>query len=437
MRITALALIVGAVILCGGCHTPKTDPPAPLRGVIVISVDTLRADRVGAFGGPADATPRFDALARESVVFTRAFAHAPSTLPSHASLFSSQTPDRHGAFFARRAPLDAGVTTIAECFRAAGWATAAFHNGAQMAPAFGLGQGFERYERTHRNRLAAVGNRGIDWIDALAPDQRFFLFLHTYHVHAPYEPEPGDVARFRDPGYDGRLADALSIKTLEGHNERGDLRPEDLAHVANLYQAGIRGMDRDLGLLLARLRARNQLDQILLVVLSDHGEELGERGSTGWHAHTLYDELLQVPLLIRFPGGHSAGSRIEGVVGLIDVAPTLLDLLAFPRPAGFAGESLLPLIADPRAPFREHVLAVRDEVGPEPLRAVRTAEWKLIGTSLYDLSNDPDELVDVAASHPEIVARLSALRDTPTDASTEEVAIDEELRSELEALGYL
>lgn len=434
--VPALALLLAAT----GCQPSAVPAPnAPLpQGVVLISIDTLRADRLGIYGAAADASPNLDALAQESVVFEQAYAAAPSTLPSHASLFTGQTPNRHGAFFARRSALPESATTLAESFLAAGWRTGAFHNGAQMAPIWGLWQGFESYERVRRNRTEALAGQGLEWLDQ-GPEEPFFLFLHTYHVHAPYEPEPNDLAPLADPAYDGRIGDSISIRALEAHNEAQDLRPEDVRHIDALYRAGIRAMDRQLGELVETLRHDGRLDQMLLIVLADHGEELGDRTHTGWHAHTLYEELLRVPLIIRFPGAWRGGTRIPAPVSLIDIAPTLQDLMGFTRPASVDGQSLLPLILDPSAsPSRAHVVAVRDEEGPEPLTAVRRGRFKLIGTALYDLEADPGETTDVAAAHPEIVAELRTLLTAPASrADGTAVEVDPETAAELDALGYL
>lgn len=427
------------LMLVLACARPAAEPLPPIRGVILVSIDTLRADRLGAYGYQRPTSPTLDELATQSILFSEAFAAAPSTLPSHATLFTGQRPDRHGASFARRRALDESAVTLADSFRAAGWQTAGFHNGAQMAPAFGIGQGFEIYERVRRPRLARVVRRGLEWLDRLPAGAPFFLFLHTYHVHAPYEPEPSDIAVFRDAAYDGRLPDRMPIKALEGHNQAGDLRPEDIAHVGALYDAGIRAMDRELGQLLEGLAARGRLDDVALMVVSDHGEELGERGWVGWHAYTLFDELLHVPVLLRLPEARGAGRRIDQQVGLVDVAPTLLELAGLPEPDAMDGASLVPLLSSDRGlDHREWVVSVRDEEG-SPLRSVRTAHFKLIGDQLFDLAADPAESIDIAAREPEIVAELRGLLLEALAPSVEagHAEIDDELRAELEALGYV
>jgi arylsulfatase A-like enzyme len=287
-------------------------------------------------------------------------------------------------------------------------------------------------------RLAATARAALRYLDELEADRRFFLFLHTYHVHAPYEPDADDLALTRSAGGGGQVGDRLSSRVLEELNRDGAVSAGDLAAVRALYQAEIRGMDRDLAVLLDGLRQRSLLETSVLVLLSDHGEELGERGRAGWHSHSLYDELLRVPLVVRLPGARAAGKRVERMVGLIDVAPTLLDLVDWPVPASFRGTSLVALLDDPATAHRDAILASRDEVGSEPLRAVRTTRWKLIGDELFDLAADPQELVDVSPQHPDVVVQLRALLEAEGQAEAgPAVELDPELERQLGALGYL
>ncbi|MDX1999309.1 MAG: sulfatase [Thermoanaerobaculia bacterium] len=424
-------------LVLGGCS-----PTHP--SVVLISVDTLRADHLGAYGYGPPTSPRFDALAREGVLFETAVAAAPSTLPSHASIFTSLSPHRHGASFAARRPLADSVLTLAEVLKASGYRTGAFHDGGQIVPELGLGQGFEVYRTIGQDRLSPVAAAGLAWLDGLQRQEPFFLFLHTYETHLPYTPAAADLRVFQPDGYTGFLGTGVGHKEMRTVNNQGiSLSPADQRHVVASYDAEIRAMDRALGELLDALRARGRLANTLVVVTSDHGEELGEHGSWAWHSHTLYEELLRVPLVVRLPAGtaeRAEGVRLSELARGIDLAPTVLDVVGVPIPSSFEGRSLLPVIRrEPSAaPF---ALSLLDGGDPEQDFAVRRERWKLYGERLFDLEDDRGETVDRSAEHAEITEVLRRYwtreRARGATATGSAIEIEGELRRRLEALGYL
>ena len=440
----ALPLVVTLALLAGGCRGPER----LAENVVLISIDTLRPDFLGCFGSELGASPNLDVLCREAVAFEQAISHAPSTLMSHASLLSSLPPARHGASFANRRALPEELVTLAEALRERGFRTASFNEGGQVAGRWGLAQGFEVYESMGRgrDRFDRVVERALEWLDAPATpvDEPFFLFLHSYEVHHPYTPNPEDLARFAPAGYDGWLGDRIEISELRWINQGGvEIDGVDLARIRAAYAAEIASVDRALGRLLDGLRERRLLDRTLIVFTSDHGEEFGEHGTVGWHTHSLYDELLRVPLIVALPGGRWAGERVGRQVRLMDVAPTVLDALAAEVPAGWEGTSLLALLRGERVPPLLAVAQrdVRDGDRDEGDAALRTGRWKWYEGRLHDLLADPAERHDYTHLEPELARTLEAalgelLRAGPA-AAGDEVELDPETRERLKALGYL
>jgi arylsulfatase A-like enzyme len=449
MRIWHAAMFAVPLLVagCGG-----GEPLA--RNVLLISIDTLRPDRLGCYGADPDTSPHVDALCRESVVFEQAISHAPSTLPAHASMFSSLPPQVQGASFSRRAPLPEEALTLAEVLSRQGFRTVSFNDGSQVKRIWGLAQGFDLYRSTRGDDAVAdarFDDRVSDllgWLDSPeeAEDERpFFAFLHSYQVHHPYLPEEDDLAHLetRSGGgsYDGWLGRRVSVRALKSIN-RGEVEIDDADRefIERAYIAEIRSMDRALGRLLDGLRERGVLDDTLVVFTSDHGEELGEHGDWGWHGHTLYDELLRVPLVVRFPDGRWAGERVRRQVRLIDLAPTVADAAGVPAPATWWGTSLRPLLEGGEIPPLVAVAMV-DQKEDRPADAARTGRWKYYRLRLFDLEHDPGETVNVLLDHPELAAALAdhldGLRGHGGIGAGGTVTLDPESASELEALGYL
>jgi arylsulfatase A-like enzyme len=303
-------------------------------GIVLISLDTLRGRSTSSGGGWRDTTP---ALAREvmgeGVTFDNAITTAPHTLPSHVSMFTGRYLRSHGV----RSPLSRippEERTLTERLAAAGWATAAFTEDGFVVPEVGLARGFGTYRENKSADLHkplgfadAIFASGLEWLAANG-DRPFFLFLHTYQVHLPYVPPPP---------YDELFEPAQWYK---------DQKALDLLR----YEQEARYLDDQLAIFLAGLDALGLRERTLLVITSDHGEEFGEHGQMT-HGHQLYDEVARVPLVMRLPGALPSGRRVSTAVSLVDIAPTVLDLVGLPPMDGADGTSLVPLLIDGAGPF--------------------------------------------------------------------------------------
>jgi arylsulfatase A-like enzyme len=432
-------LVLASIALAAAIALRGSSPRRP--NIILISIDTLRADHLGCYGYAQHTTPALDAFRREAVLFRTAIATAPSTLPSHASMFTALSPQHHGAAHARNIPLGDRFVTLTEVLRDAGYRTAAFVGGGQLSPEYGLKQGFESYDVVDDGTFEQIVARAVQFLQR-SNDKPFFLFLHTYEVHHPYWPSPEDSARFASSDAT-ILPSYIDIRLLSDINTRKmQIGPSDRAHIAGEYDAEIASMDRGFQALVTALKRLGIYDDSLIVFTSDHGEEQGEHGFVGWHSHTLYDELLHVPLLVHFPAAQHAGAEIGGVVSGVDVAPLILEATGNPRPAPFDRFSLATTLARGRPPAAP-VLLWRERSPAETVEheGLRTADWKLIEGRLYDLRADPLEQRNVAASHPDVVNDLTAqmhalLRQYPRP-NTQAIAPDEETAKKLKALGYL
>lgn len=456
----ATLLLAGLAAACGSSPSP---PPRP--HVVLWLVDTLRADRLGCYGHARDTSPRLDALARGGVLFEQ--AHAPSnwTQPSVAALLSGRLPGTFDAGFGSAAP--EGLVMAAEHFAAAGWATAGFTATVATAARFGFAQGYEEYEeldllldpdqRTKRagevygaDRLVQAARR---WLDRRARGARadarpFFLVLHSVDPHAPYG-GPTAGPSFAGP-YDGPI-DGSVAGIARAQREGYVFSEADRRHVADLYDDDVRFNDAQLGVLVDDLAARGLLRDTLLVVVSDHGEELWERGGLGHGHHNLHAELTRVPLVLHWPAGLPAGRRVPGLVGTVDLLPTLLELCGLPPVPEADGASRAALARGAGVTAAEALLLDRCKPGP-PVAALRTPDWLLhdggeTGLSgCFDLTTDPLARADVSGGRGEQAARLRealqalmARRDAAWSALGEGTAApaDAATLEKLRALGYL
>jgi len=438
----SLLALAAAVLTTAGCGRPAhRNPP----DIVLVSIDTLRPDHLGCYGSSVPTSPNIDRFREQSVLFRTVVAQASSTLSSHASMLTSELPANHGASFAALRPLRGSVPTLAEVLSKAGYRTLAVTARGQLDPRFGIGRGFERYRADTEGQRPGVFARSVRRALRMMskPDPRpTFLFLHTYEVHHPYTPDPAILDRL-DPGYEGTLGPRIEVRTLIDINSgKRTIDAADARHIERAYDGEIVSVDRAFGQLLAGLEKRGGDRGTVVVLTSDHGEEFGEHGKMGWHSHTLFDELLHVPLVVRLPGGQGAGKTVDMQVRSIDIAPTLLELAGVEAPERFDGRSLMPLVRGER--LRELPAISELDDGKAPLEGSNSLSWqgwKVYDRRLYDLAKDPGERADVALDHRDRVLELgrmlhAALAWREVD-QTEKVRLDDEFKRELKALGYL
>jgi arylsulfatase A-like enzyme len=415
--------------------------------VIIYLIDALRADRLGLYGHDQPTSPVMDALAEDGVVFERAYAMDSRTLGSVPSLLASLSTPSHGLlnYGQRLAP---EIVTLSTVFRAAGYDTASFVTNRVGGRLTGLDRGFAQFY----NAVTTHGNRGarrsfpdgkfFNWMDRIDAGRSipFFAYVHTAEPHEPYIPPPRILSLF-ESDYQGTVTGFF--QDADGFKHATD--PRDIAHVRALYDGEVRFADAALGRMLAGLEERRLRASTLIVVTSDHGEELKDHGHWS-HGHSVYDELLRVPLIVTGPGV-PAGRRIRELVQLIDVAPTILDVAGIPRPEVFEGESLLGLITGEREERLEGK-AIFTRTTLRPRKAVVIEDrWKCIfkeggAIELYDLEDDPGETRNLAeVEHERAAALFARLRSWMDGAGGTRGAPRMELSEDdveaLRALGYI
>ncbi len=436
--------------------------------VILISIDTLRADHLGCYGYGRDTSPHVDALAAEGARFTQAYASSPWTLPSHVSLFTSQHGVHHQVYHDDER-MDPALVTLAELFYARGFACAAFTGGGFVSPAYGFAKGFESYDVGvggvfHQDSARRVAGAALDWIDRHS-DRNSFLFIHTYQPHSPYACPPPHKVMFLD---DDSLFGHADLFNLLGGKENlyRPLPDAERQNLIDLYDGEVRYVDDLLiGPLVSHLKDRGLYDRALLVFLSDHGEEFFDHGAWG-HGQSLYDELLRVPLIIKFPHSTYAGMEPGTIVSLVDVMPTLVDEMGWEDPRlTLDGRSLLPILqgrenedrrflADigsnvlgshvPKkiATNREHTkLILNDSYSPQDLAFFRYAPPPVGRIELFDLTVDPRERSEASDSSiglaNEIIRWINDFYTGAKKAQTQKARIDQSVRDQLKALGYI
>ncbi|MBW2230887.1 MAG: sulfatase, partial [Deltaproteobacteria bacterium] len=303
-----------------------SDGQAARPNVVLISIDTLRQDRLGLYGHCRDTSPVLDEFAEEAVIFDQAFTVAPSTLPAHASLMTGLYPEEHGAGdTSGRDPLPDHVPTLAERLRAEGYRTIAHTAGGIMGAKSGLGQGFEIYRAHTRASLRSLLPSIFEDLANAVSQAPTFLFVHTYDVHGPYI-QPRAERVFEPSDCDVRIGPVewARIGAIEYHDHQLFGRFSDLDEVTAAYDSGVHYVDAEIGELFAYLRSVDLFENALIIVTSDHGEALYDRGVYVGHTYTLHDPLLRVPMLVRLPGARQRG-RVDELVDSVDLMPLILD----------------------------------------------------------------------------------------------------------------
>lgn len=406
-RLRALLLLS---LLASACDV-ETSP----LDVVLVTLDTLRADRLSLYGAGAAQTPNLEWLASQGVVFENAYSPIPATLPSHASILTGAYPKELGIHDNGLYRLDESRVTLAERLHQAGYATAAFVSAFVLDSRFRLDQGFELYDdemdfpiqpplrisgdpqdafdrqlaAPSQRRASVVTDRALAWLEE-AHRRPFFLWVHYFDAHQPYQaPEP--FTTLYDPDYQGPLdGDARTwwyvlVRYWSRNRNRSGYPKRDHAHMIARYDGEIAYLDSELGRLFDSLRRNDRWSHTIVTVVADHGESFGDHGIHFWnHNGSLHEEVLRVPLLVRIPKRGVPGTRVSALVRSFDVTPTILDALDLPALEAVGGRSLLPFIDDPSHHDERHLIAEagQDRQLRTPLRgpqlALHTMGEKLI-----------------------------------------------------------
>lgn len=438
----AVPLAIAASVLggagCGVDEPAQTAAPAatePLEGaarkdlnIVLITVDTLRTDRISCYGSDRVETPNIDSFAGEGVRFTNAATTVPFTLPAHASILTGLYPPGHGVRENVGYTLDAGVPTVAEVLSSAGWSTAGFVSAFVLDGRWGVGRGFDNYfddfdlsgfESANLSSVQRPGDvtvaEAVRWLDRRPSDRPFFLWLHLYDPHDPYEPPEPYKSAYASRPYDGEVAFTDSLI--------GELR--------------------------RALEERHLLESSLVILTSDHGEGLGDHGESS-HGFFLYDTTVHVGLIVRLPGSTAVGRTVDTAVSHVDLVPTILDAVGLDAPQPLHGQSLIPLIEgrghdSSRGVYSESLYPLL-HYGWAPLRAFRTDDHKLISaprSELFETGSDPMEEHDLSLVQPAVLAELQTgldgLRSVIEPAAPAAAAapdLDPHTLAQLQALGY-
>lgn len=447
----ALCFALVALGACGEARGPQA------RSVLVVSLDTTRADHLGAYGYGRPTSPAFDALAAEGHLFTDAHSVMPTTLPSHTSMFTSLNPRELGVR-ANGMVVPPAADTLAERLSEQGFATGAFVSAVPLHPRFGLDQGFDVYDhpRGEERRGDVTVERARAWLEERG-SERFFCFVHLFDAHTWYTPPEPYRSQFGAPA--GVHPPARDFLPDPG------LFDADVVRAAiDAYDAEIRYADELLAELLAQLDASGLRDDTLVVVVSDHGEALAELlGPYGYafdHGEFLHERELRVPFVLAGPADvlPPGPARHDELVTLLDLMPTVLELLGLPCRPPTLGRSLVPLFAG-GAFERRPALAERRRLTPGEVRrspspflrgeefSVTTPDWHFVRcqgrpVELFERARDPDQTSNVAAQHPDVVAALQTLIDSWLEVHAEAGSsglsgdVDPELLEALRALGY-
>ena len=448
-----IALGIALYALCGCGRAPN---------VVVVVVDTLRADRLGCYGDGRGLTPFLDALAARGVAFRNAYAPAPWTNPSVASLLTSRFPSQHGAVAFESVLADTEVT-LAEKLRAAGYRTGAFSANGGIAGGLGFAQGFETYRAHMPKAVAGVSNllwmplRGdalnaetIEWLDRPGSSRGGPVFLYVQYMepHTPYDP-PAEVLARVTAGEPAPDVTAVNRLTILAHVN--PVQAEQVHAITRVYDAEVASVDARIRELFAALEQRGVLRNALVIVTADHGEEFNEHGVIG-HGMTLYEPAIRVPLIVVVPGA-AHGAVVDEVVSLVDVAPTVLEVAGIAPPPAFEGRSLRPLLAsrDARAPGLAYVERIPQRIDESPehphAAALVVGSDKLIAGAhgereAYRLDVDPDERNETGVDEAKRTALERHLDEMGARARRDVAArrtqpLDEETKEKLRALGYL
>ena len=434
---------------------PASDLPDFGRpNVLIYVIDALRADHLGCYGYPKPTSPAIDAFAAQATLFENAVAQSSWTKSTMGSVFSGMGPSRHGANSATDI-LPEEIETLAERVGKLGWQTAGFITNGVVSSLFGFDQGFGTYVRLGEDNTSSEIHKLSDqlnleisrWFEDHDSERPFFMYVHASDPHAPYYP--------REP-YRGRFAAGLEPE-IGLHDRvtaltqaRASVEDDTANNLMALYDGEIAFNDASFAALIQMLEDNDLLDSTLVILMSDHGEEFYDHGR--WeHGLTLYSEQLHIPLIIRFPHRSWHGVKVPDIVQQVDILPTVLDVVGADVPAGLEGRSLVRLAARPgQQGARPPVISVLDKVESRNVESIVWGRYKLIHylvydqprpeLELFDLALDPGETRNLATEEPILVGYLKTILSAAREDRGYEALdaeLDDEMRAQLEALGYL
>jgi arylsulfatase A-like enzyme len=445
LRTVAVAGLLLPLLACGGSG-------GTARSAVLLVIDTCRYDEIGRITPAGPVTPNIDRFAATASAFSGCTAPAPWTLPSVASLLTAVYPTAHGALgrypnFARLRP---EVRTAAELLTGAGFETGAYVNVAFLDPILGLGRGFASYDyAAGANRKSRSASETVDeairWIDRHRAE-RFFLFVHFFDPHMDYDPPEPFRSRFL-AGYAGSMKPPFA--GAERWKKERPITMEVRDFARSLYRGEIAAVDEACGLLLTHLETAGLAKETVVAIVSDHGEEFWDHGAFE-HGHSLYEEVIHVPCLIRSPGAKGP-RRIDARVSLVDVIPTLFELLDIPAESAWQGESLVPLLEGkppkgPRYRYSESLLYGYEWKAVVGDRYKFSWDEERDKMALFDLGVDPGEKRDLSKERPEEVRAMASvllewfrglLDRTGGSLQGETVDMEKEVVEQLRALGYV
>ncbi len=442
--VLGLLLVAGAVVVALRAWRPT---PARPPNVVLVSIDTLRADHLSAYGRGAETSPTIDAVARAGVRFANAYSTSSWTAPAVVSMLTATLPSQHGvihgversgALFGQET-IPEDIPVVAEILRQRGYQTFGVTANVHLDGDFGFARGFDRYDQIGFVDADRVLETVRTWKATRRADRPYFAWVHFLDPHEPYEPREPWLTQFLG----GRPRHAELDRTTPVRKlETMPLTDDALAYLEALYDSEIRHTDEHVKALFAELGVT---DDDLVIVVSDHGEEFRDHGSFG-HGQTLYEDNVRVPLVVRFPDRRFAGRVVDVPVSIMDVLPTIADVTGAAAPAQLAGRSLLGAVRGGAPEPRAIVLHLARR--GIRLRAIVADGWKLIvdprtpeSARLFDLRADPGETTDHVASEPERADQLrrtlvAAIGTDDAPPGTRHAVSPEQLRA-LKALGYM
>ncbi|UCD83237.1 MAG: sulfatase, partial [Deltaproteobacteria bacterium] len=398
--------------------------------IILALVDALRPDHLGCYGYSRETSPNIDRIAREGVIFSNAISQASWTWPSVASLFTSLYPSQHKVTKIFGYPLSNSLTTLAEIMRDEGYTTGVISSNLCISEVFQFDQGFDYFNKRCSSfgcgdDAECITNQILTWLE-MNYDSSFFIYLHYMDPHAPFDPP------------------SLFKGIIDKPNNFNNIN-----RIISNYNGDIRFVDYHMGKLLSKLRELGMDDNTLFIIIADHGEEIYEHGGIA-HGPTLYEEVLRIPVIFRYPALFPKGKVVEEIIQTIDIAPTILDVAGIQEFKDMEGSSLLPLLSDKDRSLKSIVFSETGKFRVRGKMTLQSKRWKLISDysntkiELYDLHNDPYESHNLISEESELVLDLlksmnciQKSLEFSEQPPEEKVKINEEMKERLRSLGYI